>query len=185
MIKYIIERSANHAHLTEADASIIFGDACLPENLILKPLAICGEFATNLKVVDGKGNSYTVVYPWRNSSQIEVAQSDYYKMFKTYASRVNSGEILDAESIVVNDAVSIPVIVVKAHIHVPPSLSYKIPNYLDFPFPLSVKINETVDGNIRMHLDIDQYAALQGTSITSYFFDEKKPEYNAFNDTWK
>ena len=164
MIEYIVERSANHAHLTEQDALAIFGEACFLPNLTLKPLAIVGEYATNLKVVDVKGNSYTVVYPWRKSSQIEVAQSDYYKMFKTYTNRVDSGDIGGAKHVEVAGAggLTLPVLVVRAHIHIDPSAGIISPDELDFIFPLAMKVHETIDGVARIHLDTDQYAAICG-----------------------
>ena len=161
--KFVIDRSANHCHLTEEHLELLFGKNRLMQ---LKPLAIEGEFATDLKVTDEKGNSYTVLQPCREYSQIEVAMSDYYKLFKTYTERVSSGDVANAETLRVRgistSLVDIPTIVVTPHVHINSELDVMLIPDLKFPFPLSVKINNTTDLMSHIHLDTDQYAALQG-----------------------
>jgi propanediol utilization protein len=153
--RFVIDRSANHCHLSEADANTIFGGE--PNHVSLRPLAIEGEYATDLKV-----GAYTVLYPWRKYSQIEVAMSDYYKIFGTYARRRSSGDLEGAECIDVM-GVMIPVIVAEAHVHIAEPSDYELLRTLNFPFHLATKSNLTTDGLSHIHLDTDQYAAIQGT----------------------
>jgi propanediol utilization protein len=161
---FIIERSANHCHLSKENAMHLFWGR-LP---IFKSLTIEGEFATNLKVFDNKGNKYTVLYPWRSYSQLELAQSDYYKLFGGYDKRVSSGELRDARNLIVRAnpgdtlSISIPVITVKAHVHLNDEKDLWRVKEIDFPFPLDIKFNKSTDGLNHIHLDTDQFAAIQG-----------------------
>jgi propanediol utilization protein len=155
--RFKVDRSANHCHLTKEHAELFFGNSVFT----LKELAIAGEFATNLKLEDHRGNKYTVLYPWREYTQIEVAQSDYYKLFGHYGDRVNSGDLSKASFVVVQD-VYLPLIVVKAHVHIARESDIDLLDFLDFPFKLEIKMNESTDGFSHMHLDTDQYAAIQG-----------------------
>lgn len=163
--RFKIDRSANHAHLTEHDAVILFGNHI---DIEYKPLDIVGEYATNLKIQDIYGNNYRVLYPWRKYSQIEVANSDYYKLFKKYRTRVASGNLSSTELLdVVGTArnhVKIPVIVAEAHVHISENhrADISLLKELNFPFKLGVKINKTTDGLNHIHLDTDQFAAIQG-----------------------
>ena len=161
--RFVVDGSANHCHLSEKDAHILFDKEL--DNMILKPLAIAGEFATNLKVFDEKGNSYTVLYPWRSYSQLEVAMSNYYKLFGKYTQRRNSGDIEGALLLDVtctSASIDIPVIVAAAHVHIAQMSDLEELELLDFPFDLAVKQNQSTDGLSHIHLDTDQYAAIQG-----------------------
>jgi len=153
--RFVIDRSANHCHLSEGDAHIIFGEEL--NHVSLRPLAIEGEYVTNLKVC-----RYTVLYPWREYSQIEMAMSDYYKLFGAYTRRRASGDLEGAERIDVGGVV-IPVIVAEAHVHIAKPSDYELLRTLNFPFHLATKSNITIDGLSHIHLDTDQYAAIQGT----------------------
>ena len=157
-----IDRSANHCHLTRYMAVKIFGDAL--HHLQLKELAITGEYATNLKVTDYRGNKYTVLYPWRDYSQIEVAASDYYKLFSYHPTRRSSGDLISTKTLQLEGTeFRIPVIVVRPHIHIPPGKKDTFTlAQLDFPFKLDVKYTPTTDNEPHIHLDTDQYAAIQG-----------------------
>jgi hypothetical protein len=107
-------------------------------------------------------NGYTVLYPWREYAQIEVAASDYYRMFGEYPIRRTSGDIAPAKKIrVFCTAVEIPVIVAKPHVHLCNTDPSRL-EYLNFPFELALKYNDTTDGLSHIHLDTDQYAAIQG-----------------------
>jgi putative phosphotransacetylase len=161
--RFVIDRSANHIHLTQETADLLFGEDVM---MTLKPLAIAGEYATNLKVAGENCVKYTVLYPWRSYNQLELAASDFYKQFKYYPKRVASGQLDGAPTLTVGgttcDIVDVPVIVAEAHVHIAKESDlYLIPE-LNFPFPLGVKFNETTDGLSHIHLDTDQYAALQG-----------------------
>ena len=170
--RFVIDRSNNHAHLTKKDAITLFG--INPEftlfglnpEFLTKPLAIEGEYSTDLKIKDYIGNSYTVLYPWRPYSQLELAASDFYKIVGSYPERVNSGEVEDAVLLKVtgtrNSSVLINTITVKAHVHIACPTDYFWLQLLDFPFKLSVKRNLSTDGLSHIHLDKDQYAAIQG-----------------------
>ncbi len=162
--RFKIDRSGNHCHLSQKDANVLFGPDV---ELTLKPLAIAGEYATNLKVFDNNSNGYTVLWPFRPYSQIELAASDYYKLFKTYPKRVASGNIKNAGALVVHavgegDFVDIPVIVAEAHVHIAVESDLDLLAELKFPLPLGVKFNESTDNFSHIHLDVDQYAAIQG-----------------------
>lgn len=157
---FVIDRSANHCHLTQEHANILIGKDI--SKMILKPLAIKGEYATNFKVFDTiSGNGYTIMYPFRSYSQIEVAMSDYYKLFKKYTTRVSSGDLEGAVKLPVLGGISIPIIVVKAHVHVHTPTDLNEIYNLNFPFELDIKENETTDGLNHIHLDTDQFAAIQ------------------------
>jgi putative phosphotransacetylase len=161
--KFIVERSANHIHLSEKDASTFLPTSKFLSDFknLFKPLSIKGEFNTTIKVYsDQTKEKYSLVYPFREYSQIEVAMSDYYKIFKCYTTRVNSGELEGARTIKVHD-MDIPIIVVKPHVHLHSWDQIHYFNALKFPFELSVKQNQTTDGINRIHLDTDQYAAIQ------------------------
>lgn len=161
--RFKIDRSANHAHLSHGDAEALFGKDIVAE---FKPLAIAGEYATNLKVNGENGVQYTVLYPWRSYSQLELAASDYYKWFKTYPKRRASGDIEGTPVIHIdgptNNGIDIHVIVAEAHVHIARESDLELLAGLNFPFPLSMKENESTDGLSHIHLDVDQYAALQG-----------------------
>jgi len=170
--RFKVDRSANHCHLTLKNANALFSKGEL-DIIELKPLTISGEYSTNLKVVDPFGNKYTVLYPWRNYSQLEVAASDYYKMFKYYPKRVNSGDFTKASQLMINNANNpmsetrlVPVIVVKPHVHITKKEDYDdldfLVDSLRFPFELEEKENESTDGYSHIHLDTDQFAAIQG-----------------------
>jgi propanediol utilization protein len=169
--RFKIDRSANHVHLSEEDALLFFGNGAKKENITAKPLTIAGEFATNLRLLDTKGVSYTVLYPWRKYSQLELAQSDYYKHFKEYSSRVSSGELensnllyLSCPRLDTNTTIKgkyIPVITVKAHVHITDKKDIKLLHKISFPFLLEVKISKSTDGFSHIHLDTDQYASIQ------------------------
>jgi putative phosphotransacetylase len=158
--RFIVDRSANHCHLTQQHAEIIIGKAL--DKMILRPLAIEGEYATNFKVYsqyDSKG--YTLMYPFREYSQIEVAMSDYYKIFRKYTTRVSSGDTKYATKIRVVGNVDIPIIVVKPHVHLHKFSDCQKINDLNFPFELDIKSDcKTIDGLNHIHLDTDQYAAI-------------------------
>ncbi len=160
---FVIDRSANHCHLTREDAVSIFGDNM---KLKLRELSIKGEYATNLKVQDEFDNEYTVLYPWRKYSQIEVAASNFYKIFKYYPDRKNSGDTAGAETVrVLGTLTKIPVIVVKPHVHVPKEFLYSHTHQLfnlSMPYRFEIKVSETIDSLCHIHLDTDQYAAIQG-----------------------
>lgn len=158
--RFVIDRSANHCHLSEADAHLIFGGE--PNHVSLRPLAIEGEYATDLNIYDAPGNRYTVLYPWRKYSQIEVSMSDYYKLFGRYTRRRASGDLEGAKVLDIN-GVMIPVIVAEAHVHIAEPSDYELLRTLNFPFHLATKSNLTTDGLSHIHLDTDQYAAIQGT----------------------
>jgi propanediol utilization protein len=163
--RFIVERSANHIHLSEKDAAIIFSDVngfFLNDYIeTFKPLSIKGEYNTTIKVYSQEMDStYTLLYPFREYSQIEVSMSDYYRRFKEYPKRVNSGELEGARTVYVR-GVEIPIIVVKPHVHLNKKYDIKYIKQLNFPFDLTIKVNDTIDGINRIHLDIDQYAAIQ------------------------
>ena len=157
--RFIIDRSANHCHLTQQHAEIIIGKAL--DKMILRPLAIEGEYATNFKVYSQyNSKGYTLMYPFREYSQIEIAMSDYYKIFRKYTTRVSSGDTEFATKIRVIGNVDIPIIVVKPHVHLHNQSDLNLIEQLDFNFKLDIKENKTIDGLNHIHLDTDQYAAI-------------------------
>jgi propanediol utilization protein len=163
---FVIDRSADHIHLTEEDAIYLFGEEL--NKMELRPLAIKGEFATNLKLTDDNWDKYTVLYPWRSYSQLEVSQSTFYRLFKRYDKRVNSGNLKNAPLLEVTSIddifteIQIPVITVRAHIHLTDESHLSYLDDLELPFPYEIKQNETTDGMSHIHLDTDQYSAIQG-----------------------
>jgi putative phosphotransacetylase len=161
--RFVIDRSANHVHLSQADADLLFGPDV---ELKLRPLAITGEYATQLKVTGENCMKYTVLYPWRSYSQLELAASDYYKQYNCYPGRVASGNHINAKLLTVGgttgEIVDVPVIVAEAHVHLADKADIKLLKKLGLPFPLAFKVNETTDGKSHIHLDTDQYAAVQG-----------------------
>jgi putative phosphotransacetylase len=161
--RFKIDRSANHCHLSTADADTLFGKDI---ELTLKPLAIKGEYVTNLKVTGQNGINYTVLYPWRSYSQVELAASDYFKLFKLYPKRVASGNVECTQTLTVSGHTStnvdVPVIVAEAHVHIAKESDAHLLDSLNFPFPLGVKFNESTDDFSHIHLDVDQFAAIQG-----------------------
>jgi len=164
--RIVIDRSANHCHLTEADAKAIFGEDVNPT--LTRPLAIKGEFVTNLKIelhTNKIPSECTVLYPWRTYSQIELCASDYYKIFGEYPQRRKSGDLQGAKTIRVicpKPSIYIPVIVPRAHIHLERVSDIWLLHDLNIPFRIPVQDAETTDGLSHIHLDADQYAALQG-----------------------
>jgi len=163
--KFVIDRSADHCHLTEKDAITLFGVERI-KGCKKKALTIEGEFATDLKIEDFRDTRYTVLYPWREYSQLELAQSSYYKLTYKYSERVGSGELQDAKLLNVSTdhnmiGIDIPVITVKAHVHLNTWEDTDLLEILNFPFPLAIKVSKTTDGLNHIHLDTDQFAALQ------------------------
>lgn len=152
----VIERSHRHIHLTEKTAELLFGLILPP---VLLPLTVSGEYATNLQVSIPEIGTCKALYPWRPYNQLELAMSEYYRLFKVFAKRVMSGDHDNARTIVIGTGrghVEVPVIVPAAHVHSP------FRPVVPFPLKLEVKLNETVDGLPHVHLDNDQFNAVMG-----------------------
>jgi propanediol utilization protein len=159
--RFIIERSANHIHLSLEDAQKIFNTAIPKVRDNLRELSIKGEYNTGIKLYsEDTMQTYTLLYPFREYSQIEVSMSDYYRKFKEYPKRVNSGELEGAKTVNVF-GVDIPIIVTLPHVHFHNKKELYYYHEFEFPFYLTKKFNETIDGINRIHLDTDQFAAIQ------------------------
>ena len=156
----VVERSHRHVHLSRRTAWTLFGD----REPKLRALSVLGEYATDLEVsVAGLGKC-KALWPWREYDQLEVSMSEYVKLFDCYTPRRVSGDVHAAREVLIatpRNAVEIPVIVPKAHVHAPRSACWR----QLFPWALEFKQHETVDGRAFAHLDSDSFNALVGAAF--------------------
>lgn len=82
MSKVLVETSARHAHVSEADLAILFGEGY--ELTVKKMLSQPGQFASNerVTVVGPKGElaGVSILGPVRKSTQVELALTDARKI---------------------------------------------------------------------------------------------------------
>ena len=77
MEEFIVETSARHVHLSQADLDTLFGEGY--QLTVKKYLSQPGQFACNEKVtvVGSRGEkAMSVIGPVRKASQVEVAMTD-------------------------------------------------------------------------------------------------------------
>lgn len=130
-MKFIVETSARHIHVTKEDLETLFGEGFELSNK--KDLSQPGQFATNekVKVVGPKGElNMSILGPVRPSTQIEVSFSDARTLGVAAPIR-ESGDIKDtAPCKLVGPCGEVEltegVIVAKRHIHMTPEDAEKM-----------------------------------------------------------
>lgn len=131
-MKFLVETSARHVHLTEADVEVLFGKGATLTHK--KDLSQPGQFACEERVtVKGPKNeikNVIVLGPCRNATQIEVSMSDARTLGVPGVVR-ESGDVAGTPGItLVGPAgeleVKEGVIVAKRHIHATPADAEKL-----------------------------------------------------------
>ena len=182
VLKVMVETSARHLHLSQADLEALFGAGA--ELTIKKELSQPGQYAANEKVevVGPKGSlKMSVLGPVRKETQVEIALTDARKIGLNAPIR-ESGDIAGTPGCKLvgpKGEVEIPcgVIAAKRHIHFTPAeaeaagvvdkqiVSVKVDfNGRGLTFgDVVVRVNPTYAG--AMHIDTDESnaAALPGT----------------------
>jgi putative phosphotransacetylase len=170
--KILVEISARHIHLSEADFIKLFGKG---KSLIpIKKLSQPGEFASREKVeiINGKEKfNVRVVGPLRNHSQAEISLTDAYNLDLSPLPRIRvSGDLNNTTKVLVKGPktqLKIPVIIAQRHLHCSEKQAKELK--LKNNQIISVKINgerETTfhnivvriskDYDLSLHLDTDE-----------------------------
>ena len=127
MRKILVETSARHIHLNEADLQVLCGPGSTLE--VRGMLSQPGQYAstTRLQVVGAKRNfdGVTVLGPTRPASQVEISQTDAFALGLTAPVR-ESGDIKGTPGVtLVGPVGSVTLkeglIIAKRHIHMTPS----------------------------------------------------------------
>lgn len=124
--KFIVETSARHVHVTEADLKALFGEG--HELTKKKDLSQPGQFACEEKVevVGPKGSlKCSILGPCRNATQVELSKTDARTVGITAPVR-ESGDIKGSAGCTIKGPageviISEGVIVAKRHIHLTPA----------------------------------------------------------------
>jgi putative phosphotransacetylase len=125
-MKFLVETSARHAHVSPADLETLFGKGS--ELTVRKELSQPGQYASNekIKVVGPRGElSVTILGPTRGNSQVELSYTDA-RTVGIQAPVRESGDIKGTPGCkLVGPAgevdISEGVIVAKRHIHMTPA----------------------------------------------------------------
>ncbi len=170
-MKILTEVSARHIHLSQKDLEKLFG-----KNHKLKPikkLSQPGEFASKetVTITSGKNKieNVRVLGPTRNKSQLEISQTDAFKLKINPPLRI-SGDLADVKKIKVKGkkgTAMISTIIAKRHIHLSEkeSKKYKLKNKQKVSVKMKTKRPVTFnDVQIRVkpeykssfHLDTDE-----------------------------
>lgn len=176
--KFIVETSARHLHVTQADFEVLFGKDAVMSNK--KELSQPGQFATNerVTVVGPKGQlSMSILGPARPDTQIELSLSDARTLGVSAPIR-ESGDIEgSAPCKLVGPCGEVElekgVIVAKRHIHMTPADASEM-NVKDKDIvwtKISTPERSTIFGDVvvrvsdkfslAMHLDTDEANAAQ------------------------
>lgn len=176
--KFIVETSARHLHVTQADFEVLFGKDAVMSNK--KELSQPGQFATNerVTVVGPKGQlSMSILGPARPDTQIELSLSDARTLGVSAPIR-ESGDIEGSASCkLVGPCGEVElekgVIVAKRHIHMTPADASEM-NVKDKDIvwtKITTPERSTIFGDVvvrvsdkfslAMHLDTDEANAAQ------------------------
>ena len=125
MEQFIVETSARHVHLSQADLETLFGEGY--ELTCKKELSQPGQYACNEKVtvVGSRGEkAMSIIGPVRKESQVEVALTDARALGLTATIR-ESGDIEGTDGCTIKGpkgevTLTKGVIVAKRHIHMTP-----------------------------------------------------------------
>ena len=125
MEEFIVETSARHVHLSQADLDTLFGEGY--QLTVKKYLSQPGQFACNEKVtvVGSRGEkAMSVIGPVRKASQVEVAMTDARALGLNATIR-ESGDIEGTEGCVLKGpkgevTLTKGVIAAKRHVHMTP-----------------------------------------------------------------
>lgn len=127
MRKILVETSARHIHLSEADLKVLCGEGA---SLVVRGmLSQPGQFASTLKLqVVGKKRNFdgvTVLGPTRSASQVEISQTDAF-MLGVVAPVRESGDIKGTPGVTLVGPVGEVtlkegLIIAKRHIHMTPA----------------------------------------------------------------
>lgn len=127
MRKILVETSARHIHLSEADLKVLCGEGAslAVRGMLSQP----GQFASTLKLqVVGKKRNFdgvTVLGPTRSASQVEISQTDAF-MLGVVAPVRESGDIKGTPGVTLVGPVGEVtlkegLIIAKRHIHMTPA----------------------------------------------------------------
>ena len=121
-MKFIVETSARHGHLSDKDLETLFGKGA--KLTVKKELSQPGQFATNERVtlVGPKGEmKVTILGPTRKSTQVEISMTDARSLGLTPPVRESGDTAGSAPCKLIGPAgeLDLPegVIVAKRHIH--------------------------------------------------------------------
>ena len=125
MMKFLVETSARHAHVSQADLETLFGKGC--QLTIKKDLSQPGQYASNEKVtvIGPRGQLIvTILGPVRKSTQVELSMTDARQIGLTPPIRESGDTAGSAGCRISGPAGEIElregVIVAKRHIHMTP-----------------------------------------------------------------
>jgi putative phosphotransacetylase len=123
---FIVEVSARHAHVSQKDLEILFGEGYqLTE---VKELSQPGQYLAKEKITIKKGDAVmeriSILGPVRSASQVELSMTDCVKLKAKSVIR-ESGDLSGSEAVTLvgpNGSVDLPegLIVAKRHIHMTP-----------------------------------------------------------------
>ena len=173
-MKILVETSARHIHLSQHDFEILFGKSA--KLTIRKSLSQPGQFACNeqIKIIGYKNElaSVTVLYPFREKTQVEVSLTEAAKLGLNVPIR-ESGDLAGSPGCTLVGPVgeltiSEGVIAAKRHIHIDPKSAenfslkngrhvkvkiYSVHRSLIFD-DVIVRVNENFSP--AMHIDTDE-----------------------------
>lgn len=166
-----LEASGRHAHVTEAQAQVLFGHGLTPKRELSQP----GQFLANerVSVVGPKGElqNVAVLGPERKDGQVELSMTDSRTLGIDAPIRL-SGDIANTPGVTLRGDLGQVVlregtIIAKRHIHITPADAetmgvadkqvVRLQTYTDRPLIFDdVVVRVSPDFQTRVHLDYDE-----------------------------
>ena len=172
-MKILVEISARHVHLSQADFEKLFGKN--KDFILFRKLSQPGEFASEEKITlinsDKKIENVRVLGPFRKSSQVEISLTDAYTLKLNPLPKIKvSGDLSNTTSILVRgpkSSIKIPCIIAQRHLHLSSQESKKLKLKNNQKVSIKTKgIREVIFNNIivrvsehyelALHLDTDE-----------------------------
>ena len=164
-MKIKIEVSARHAHFTNYDLEVLFGEGY--ELKSDKQLSQPGQFASTdtVKIVGPEGtiDNVRVIGPCRDNTQIEISKTDAHKLGIKAPIRLSGKTIGSGGATIVGSAGELEIedgiIVAKRHIHMNPEESHRAGlsngSFVDVELegPRALTFNEV---EVRVHEDFEE-----------------------------
>jgi len=127
-MKILVEVSARHIHLSEADFRSLFGDKAPTEIKALSQQDTSCEETVEIVGPKSSISNVRLLIPFREQSQLEVSRTDCYFLGVDAPLKL-SGDLQGAKVKVIGPAGSIDkdiAIVAKRHLHLPPEEATKL-----------------------------------------------------------
>lgn len=184
-MKILVEISARHVHLSQADFKILFGKDAEPT--IKKSLSQPGQFACNekIKIIGPKDElkNITILYPFRAQTQVEISLTNSKKIGLNAPIR-DSGDLENSPGCILVGPkgklkISKGVIVAKRHIHIDPktAIDFNLKDNQNVNVKICSEARSLIFGDVfvrinknflpAMHIDTDE-ANAAGLSSSSY-----------------